>query len=92
MIGKRFGLLSATAVLLALLLVACGADPTATPTSEPTATPLPGATPTPTPDEAALFQIEWDALIEAAQAEGDLILVFGGAAGRNFRPIAAVFE
>ena len=90
--GKRLGLLSATAAVLALLLSACGADPTATPTSVPTATPLPGATPTPTPDEAALFQIEWDALIEAAQAEGELVLVFGGAAGRNFRPIAAVFE
>ncbi|MCI0888247.1 MAG: hypothetical protein J4N28_01350, partial [Chloroflexi bacterium] len=89
MTGNRLGLVSATAAVLALLVSACGADATATPTSVPTATPLPGATPTPTPDEAALFQIEWDALIEAAQAEGDLILVFGGAAGRNFRPIAA---
>ncbi len=90
--GKTFGLLSVTAVALALGLVACGADPTATPTPAPTATSPAQATPTPTPDAAALFQAEWAALIEAAQAEGEVVLTFGGSAGRNFRPIAAVFE
>ena len=92
MIGKRLGLLSATAAVMALVLAACGADPTATPTPQPTATPVPGATPTPTPNAAALFQIEWAELIEAAQAEGKLSLTFGGAAGRAFRPIVAVFD
>ena len=70
------------------------AVPTATPTQEPgatprpTATPLPTATPTPTVDP---FQAEWDALIKAAQEEGELSLTFGGAAGRNFRPVANFF-
>ncbi len=89
---KRFGLLSVSAVVMALLLVACGADPTATPTSAPTATAPAQAAPTPTPDAAALFQAEWAALIAAAQAEGEVVLTFGGSAGRNFRPVAAVFE
>ena len=92
MIGKRFGLLSVTTAALALILAACGADPTATPTSAPAPTPPPQAGPTPTPDEAALFQAEWDALIKAAQDEGEVSMTFGGSAGRNFRPIAAIFE
>ena len=86
--GNRFGQLSLTAAVAALLLTACGADPTATPTSAPTPTPPPEAVPTPTPDAAALFQVEWAALIEAAQAEGEVSLTFGGSAGRNFRPVA----
>ena len=46
--------------LLALLLAACGSDPTptpeptATPTPEPTATPIPEPTPTPTPAVTAV--------------------------------------
>ena len=84
--GKRLGLLSVTALILALSLVACGADPTATPTTAPTPTPPPEAEPT--PDAAALFEAEWAALIEAAQAEGEVSLTFGGSAGRNFRPVA----
>ncbi len=76
------------AVAIALVLAACGADPTATPTSAPTATPVPQATSTPTPDAAALFQAEWAALIAAAQEEGEITMTFGGSAGRNFRPIA----
>ena len=92
MAGKRLGPLSVTVAVMALLLAACGADPTATPTSVPTATPLPQAAATPTPDAAALFQAEWAELIEAAQAEGELSLTFGGAAGRAFRPIVAVFD
>ncbi|MCH8844837.1 MAG: hypothetical protein IID61_17900, partial [SAR324 cluster bacterium] len=31
-------------------------------------------------------------VIEAAQAEGQVVLTFGGSAGRNFRPIANVFQ
>ena len=44
------------------------------------------------PLTALAFQAEWEALIEAAQAEGELSVIFGGAAGRNFRPIAEVFQ
>ena len=77
---------------MALLLAACGADPTATPTSAPTATPRPEQpAATPTPDAAALFEAEWEALIKAAQEEGQLSLVFGGNAGRNYRPVANFF-
>ena len=86
--GKLGGLLVVVAAVMALLLEACGADPTATPTSAPTATPLPQATPT--PDEAARFQAEWDALIKAAQEEGKLSLVSGGG-GRSYRPVANFF-
>ena len=86
--GKKLGPLALVAAAMALVLAACGADPTATPTSAPTATPLPQA---PTPDAAALFQAEWDALIAAAHEEGELSITFGGAAGRNFRPIGLHF-
>ena len=86
--GKHLGLLSLTAVAMALSLAACGGDPTATPTVAPTATPPPQAAPT--PDAAALFEAEWAALIEAAQAEGQVVLTFGGSAGRNFRPEAGL--
>ena len=84
MTSKRSGLLAGIVAALALLLAACGGDD---PTATATATPKPAATATPTPS----FQAEWDALIEAAQEEGALTMVFGGAAGRNFRPIAQAF-
>ena len=53
----RLALLGALAVVAALLLSACGSDPTATPTKEPTATPTATptvgvGTPTPTPRPA----------------------------------------
>ena len=92
MTGKRLGLLSASAVAMALLLAACGADPTATPTSAPTPTPPPDAAPTATPDAAALFEAEWAELIAAAQAEGEVSMTFGGSAGRNFRPLAEFWQ
>ena len=87
---NRFGLLAAIAMTVALLLTPCGSDE---PTTAPAATPTqePGTTPTPTPDAAARFQAEWDALIAAAQDEGTVNLVFGGGAGRDFRPIANLF-
>ena len=87
--GKQLGSLVLAVGAMALVLAACGADPVATPTSAPTATPLPQATPT--PDEAAVLQAEWDALIAAAQEEGEVTLVFGGSAGRSYRPIAEFF-
>ena len=87
MTGKQLGRLAVIVAAVALFLAACGADPTATP--EPTPTPPPQATAT--PDAAALFEAEWDALIAAAQTEGRVSLVFGGGAGRDFRPIAEFF-
>ncbi len=92
---RLFGLAALLAVL-ASVLAACGADPTPTPV--PTSTPVPLAageptpTPTATPDAAALFQVEWDALIAAAQDEGEVVLVFGGSAGRNYRPVAEFWQ
>ncbi len=87
MAGKRFVLPTLIAGAMALVLAACGADPTATPTSAPTATPPPQAGPTPTPDEAARFQAEWAELIEAARAEGELSITLGSVSSRNFRSI-----
>ena len=92
------GLLAAFA--LVGLLASCGADdptPTSAPTpttGPPTATPTalpPGVTPdpTPTPDP---FPAEWDALIAAAQAEGQVVLALSGSDSRTGRPAFAAFE
>lgn len=93
--ARRVVLLVLIASAMVLLLAACGQEePTATSVPTATSTPVPGAPtpePTPTPDAAAAFQEEWDALIAAAQAEPELVLVLGGSAGRNYRPIAAFF-
>ena len=87
--------LAVLVAVFATVLAACGGDPTPTPV--PTSTPTPqqaGATaePTATPDAAALFQVEWEALIAAAQDEGEVVLVFGGSAGRNYRPVAEFWQ
>ena len=81
-------------LLLPLVLSACGADPTPTPapTATPSPTPPAEATATPTPDAAALFQVEWDALIAAAQAEGELTIAAGGAPSREYRGIVQQFQ
>ncbi len=85
MTSKRSGLLLVViAAAMALLLAACGSDdPTATPTTAPAQEP--GAAPTPTVDP-------WEALIEAAQGEDELVIVFQPSGGRNYRPLVAVFE
>ena len=68
MTGKQLGLLAGSAGAVALFLAACGSDePTATPVATPTAAPAGSPTPTLSP-----FQVEWDALITAAQAEGEI--------------------
>ena len=89
------GLLLLT-LIVAAMVTACGQeDPTATPVPTATPTSPPQAEeqgPTPTPDAAAAFAAEWEALIAAAQAESGLVLVLGGSAGRNFRPIVEFFE
>ena len=85
---RHANVLLASICLLAFVsaLAACGADPT--PTSTPTVPP-PGQEPTasPTPDAAALFQLEWDALIETAKAEGELIVALSASHARAHRPV-----
>ena len=81
--------LAVVTVSMVALAAGCGGDPTATPTATPT--PAPGATPTPTPDAAAVFQAEWDALIVAAQEEGELIIVMGGG-GVPLNPVYDIFS
>ena len=87
-------------VLFALLVSACGSDPTATP--RPTATPVPTPTamepsmelePTPTPAPAE-WEIKWEALKEAAAEEGELAAFMWTGLGRvlNTRGMLGVFE
>ncbi len=85
-------------VLVAAVAAACGADPT--PTPRPTATPIPPtatpapamAEPTPTPDAMMEFKSKWEELIAAAQDDGEVVIVMGGSASRNYRPVAEAFQ
>ena len=59
--------------------------PVATPTTAPgvpTPTPQP-ATATPTVDPMVAFQTEWDALLAAAQEEGEVVTFIAGSLGRS---------
>ena len=88
MTSKRFGPLAVIAAAMGLLLAACGSDePTATPTAVPAGAPSegPGAT-------VDSVQAAWEALIEAAQGEDELVIVFQPSGGRNYRPLVAFFE
>ncbi len=68
-----------------LLATACGGDdPTATPTAPP-------ATPTSAVDDPA-FQAEWDALVAAAQEEGELVTFLCCALGNDIDPYIPAFE
>ncbi len=68
-----------------LLVAACGGDdPTATPTAPP-------ATPTSAADDPA-FQAEWDALVAAAQEEGELVTFLCCALGNDIDPYIPAFE
>ena len=83
----------AVALILALL-TACGADPTATPvptatpTAAPDATPTPTPPPTPTPDPLAAFE----ALVVAAQAEGQLVPVTTGGSAQAMGPLLKIWS
>ena len=88
----RFAVLTTLAVVALTFGVACGADPTPTPEPTATPTPPPQATPTSTPTGDELFQAEWDALVEAAQAEGKLVIAAGGSGARDSRPVWDVFQ
>ncbi len=90
-ISSRLMLVMLVAVM-SLVVAACGAEATATPVP-PTATPTQsGPEATPTPDADAVFAAEWEALIAEAKAEGELSLVFGGSAGRNYRTLIDHFQ
>ena len=65
----RIGVLLGLLGTLALVLAACGGE-------DPTATPVP-------PDPASVFQTEWDALLKAAQAEGEVVTFIAGSLGRS---------
>ena len=68
-----------------MLVAACGAD-------DPTATPTPpAATPTSASEDAA-FQIEWDALVAAAQEEGELVTFLCCALGSDIDSYIPAFE
>lgn len=82
--GKRSLAISVGLVLL-LMASACGADPTPTSPPPPTATPVPAATPTPLPPGVPTptpvpaptqepWEAEWEQLVEAAKAEGKLVV------------------
>ncbi len=86
----RLTALAALAVVAALVAVACGSDPTATPVPTPTSPPQ--AEPTATPTEDEQFQSEWASLIEAAQEEGRLVIAAGGSGARDSRPVWDVFQ
>ena len=71
---------------LGLLTAACGSDdPTATPTARST-----GLDPTPTAMDEG-FAAEWQALIAAAQAEGELVLLAGAGFTNSYPQIPAHF-
>ena len=83
----RLLLAAVTASLLIALAAGCG-SPDPTPTAIPTPTPIAPADPTPTLSAADLFQVEWDALIAAAQEEGKLVVAGGG----GVEPMEPIYE
>ena len=103
----RWSVVAGTLGVLALLVAACGSDPTATPVAtatptsppaEPTATLAPGE-PTPTPAPTATptlappaWQIEWDETLAAAKEEGKVVIALGGNASRTYSPRFEAFE
>ena len=77
--GLKMTLRGSVLVLLlgaiAALVAACGSDPT----------PTPVPTPTPDPDTVVPeWQQEYNKVLEAAHAEGEVVIVMGGSASRNF--------
>jgi len=79
MIAKRIMLLFGIMMGAALLVSACGSDPTPTPRPASTPTPtLAAGVPTPTPDP---FEADWAALQAAAREEGEMQLFASGGFG-----------
>ena len=87
----RWSVVAGTLGALALLVAACGSDPTATPL--PTATPAPAAEPDATPTEGPpAWEVEWEETLALAREEGQVIMALGGTASRNFAPRFEIFE
>lgn len=85
--NRKTMLVLVLAGVFGMLVAACGADdPTATPTAPPAA-----ATATPVPEMSA-FEIEWDALVAAAQEEGELVTFLCCALGSDIDPYIPAFE
>ena len=81
----RTGVLLGLVGMLALLVAACGGE-------DATATPVPPQA-TATLDAAAIFQAEWDTLLAAAQAEGEVVTFIAGSLGRsNLKDLLPRFE
>lgn len=85
--GLKMTLRGSVLVLLlgaiAALVAACGSDPTPTPV------------PTPTPDPDTIvpeWQQEYNKVLKAATEEGEVVIVMGGSASRNFGPRFEAFE
>ena len=73
-------------LLSVFILTSCGGD-------DPTATPVPPtATSVTQPTAEELFALEWEELIVAAQAEGELVTMLSSSSGRTFQPVVARFE
>ena len=69
--------------------------PLPTPTLRPGQTPFvqpPTATPAPTPTPDASFQGRWNALIEAAQEDGELVIIAGGSASVGMKNHIEYFQ
>ena len=79
--------LMAGALVLLLALAACGSEPTPTPTAEPLA-----SEPTATPEPREAWEIEWDELVIAARAEGELILEGSGQDVSSIKNVYNYFE
>jgi len=105
--GVRYVVIIGLAAIIVGLLAACGSDPTptprptATPRPEATSTPVPveaetsvpdattAPEPTSTPEPARDF---WAELIEAAQAEGELVPVTTGGSAKTMAPMLDIFS
>ena len=74
----------ALAGVFGMLVAACGGD-------DPTATPTAPAAATPTAERTA-FDIEWDALVAAAQEEGELVTFLCCALGSDIDSFIPAFE
>lgn len=82
----RTGVLLGLVGMLALLVAACGGE-------DATATPVPPQATATTLDAAAIFQAEWDTLLAAAQAEGEVVTFIAGSLGRsNLKDLLPRFE
>jgi iron(III) transport system substrate-binding protein len=90
--STRFTLVAAVAVM-AMLAASCSSDTadttttTAAPTTTTTGAPGDTTTTTAAPTADEIFQAEWDALVAAAQAEGELVMVLSTNNAASQQPV-----